>query len=122
MSTDKPKIHTAQEVAEWFLAWNSPDDEDAEDTGIATYKLMTLVGVAQAFHFVRHGGPLFGTDKESCRLFLDPLNPQGMNYQASDFDFSAFTDFENQFLIQVWKHFHDRELGTPGSATESSER
>lgn len=52
------KIHTAQEVANWFLAWV----DDTPEEGIDETKLHILLYYAQGHHLAATGRPLFSDE------------------------------------------------------------
>lgn len=58
MSIGTPKIHTAQEVANWFLAWTDDDPEAVIDE----QKMHSLLYYAQGHHLATTGFPLFSDE------------------------------------------------------------
>jgi uncharacterized phage-associated protein len=118
--------YSAQEVANWFLAWTDDDPEIL----ITNLKLQKLLYYAQAHYLANTGEPLFSNDLEAWRL--GPVVREVYDFYASiakeekaktgkhlplslqsDFDFAKFTDYDNQFLIQLWEsygHYEPNDL------------
>lgn len=49
------KMHTATEVANWFLAW----EQEESGQGIEESKLHAMLYYAQGYHLAHYGKPLF---------------------------------------------------------------
>ncbi|TCK65777.1 type II toxin-antitoxin system antitoxin SocA domain-containing protein [Curtobacterium sp. PhB136] len=100
-------MHTALDVAKWFLAW-----ADAEDAELSNLKLQKLLYYAQGQHLGRTGEPLFSDEIEAWghgpvvpavyRAFkafgAAPIEPEGV---LRSFDWSNYSDVQ-QHLANVW--------------------
>ena len=105
--------HTASEVAKWFLAHNRivVDEEGAEH--ISNLKLQKLLYYAQGTFLAATDKPLFDDDivawlhgpvVESVYHQYKNNGSQGIPFD-DDFDFSKFSDNENELLTEVYDAF-----------------
>lgn len=105
--------HTASQIAEWFLAHNrtAMNDEGAES--ISNLKLQKLLYYAQGCFLALTNKPLFedkiiawqhGPVVEAVYYEYRQNGANGIPYDA-DFDFSLFTDEENELLTEVYDVF-----------------
>lgn len=105
--------HTALDVAKWFLAHNRilSDDEGAEY--ISNLKLQKLLYYAQGCFLAVTNKPLFrdnivawqhGPVVESVYHKYKKNRSEGISFDE-DFDFSKFTQEENNLLKEVYSTF-----------------
>ena len=106
-------LHTATDVAKWFLAHNriAAADEGAEF--ISNLKLQKLLYYAQGCALAVTDEPLFGDEivawqhgpvVESVYQIYKEFGSNGIVFDE-DFDFSQFTDDENELLREVYGTF-----------------
>lgn len=106
-------MHTALQVAQWFLAHNriAAADEGAEY--ISNLKLQKLLYYAQGCFLAVTDRPLFsdsivawqhGPVVESVYHQYKCNGANGIPFE-DDFDFSKFTDEENDLLVEVYDTF-----------------
>ena len=106
-------MHTALQVAQWFLAHNriAAADEGAEY--ISNLKLQKLLYYAQGCFLAVTDGPLFsdsivawqhGPVVESVYHQYKCNGASGIPFE-DDFDFSKFTSEENELLREVYDTF-----------------
>lgn len=104
-------MHTAQEIADWFLAW--AEDAEAE---LSNLKLQKLLYYAQGHSLGERGTPLFGDRIEAWahgpvvpslyRRFKvygsGPIEPEA--FIPESFDWDDYRDVEDH-LIRVWNTY-----------------
>lgn len=105
--------HTALQVAKWFLAYNRIVDIDAGAENISNLKLQKLLYYAQGCFLAVTNAPLFddaivawqhGPVVESVYHQYKDFGANGIDF-TEDFDFSQFTDEENDLLQEVYNMF-----------------
>lgn len=107
------KKHTASQVAKWFLAHNRITADEEGGEYISNLKLQKLLYYAQGCFLAVTDQPLFndaivawqhGPVVESVYYQYKKNGAEGIPFDA-DFDFSDFTDDENDLLTQVYNIF-----------------
>jgi uncharacterized phage-associated protein len=105
--------HTAAEIAKWFLAYNRTKINEEGGEFISNLKLQKLLYYAQGCFLAITDSPLFaepiiawghGPVVESVYLEYKENGANGIVFD-DDFDFEAFTDDENNLLIEVFDTF-----------------
>ncbi|MFR1826678.1 MAG: Panacea domain-containing protein [Lawsonibacter sp.] len=105
--------HTAAEAAKWFLARNRITAEEAGGEYISNLKLQKLLYYAQGCFLAVTGKPLFsdpivawqhGPVVESVYHTYKCNGADGIPFDE-DFDFSSFTEEENELLSEVYDTF-----------------
>jgi uncharacterized phage-associated protein len=108
-------MHSANEVANWFLAW-----ADVNDAEISNLKMQKLLYYAQAHHLGSSGRRLFEDEVQAWAH--GPVVPStyhrfkkygnGAINSAEEipesFDWDDFTE-ENDFLVAVWNTYGSQE-------------
>lgn len=107
------KKHTASQVAKWFLAHNRITADEEGGEYISNLKLQKLLYYAQGCFLAVTDQPLFndaivawqhGPVVESVYHQYKKNGAEGIPFDE-DFDFSDFTDDENDLLTQVYNIF-----------------
>ena len=105
--------YSALQVAEWFLAHNRNIANDGGAEYISNLKLQKLLYYAQGSFWAVTGKPLFsdeivawqhGPVVESVYHAYKSNGANGIVFEE-DFDFSLFTDEENELLTEVYDTF-----------------
>ena len=105
--------HTASDVAKWFLAYNRTVSADEGAEYISNLKLQKLLYYAQGSFLAVTGEPLFDDDivawqhgpvVESVYHIYKKNGANGIPFDE-DFDFSNFTESENDLLKEVYNTF-----------------
>lgn len=106
-------MHTATQVAKWFLAHNRIVADDGGAEYISNLKLQKLLYYAQGSFLAVNGRPLFndeiiawqhGPVVESVYHEYKGNGSNGIPFDE-DFDFSQFSDDENELLQEVYDTF-----------------
>lgn len=106
-------MHTASEVAKWFLAYNRMNEIDAGAEAISNLKLQKMLYYAQGCFLGITGRPLFsdtivawqhGPVVESVYHEYKRFGSNGIEFN-DDFDASGFSDEEVSILRQVYELF-----------------
>lgn len=103
-------IASAKDIAKWFLAYASQDDEKAD---ISNLKLQKLLYFAQGHHLGKLGVPLFSDEIQAWAHgpVVPSVYQEYKRFEGSpiefdeDFDFEAFDIATNNFLASVWFTF-----------------
>lgn len=104
-------MHTANDIADWFLAW-----AEAEDAELSNLKLQKLLYYAQAHHLGQTGTALFGDPIEAWahgpvvpaiyrkfkRYGKNPIDPD--KALPGSFSWDDYRDVEDH-LIAVWNTY-----------------
>lgn len=107
------KKHTASQVAKWFLAHNRITADEEGGEYISNLKLQKLLYYAQGCFLAVTDQPLFndaivawqhGPVVESVYHQYKKNGAEGIPFDE-DFDFSDFTNDENDLLTQVYNIF-----------------
>lgn len=105
--------HTALQVAKWFLAYNRNAMNDEGADYISNLKLQKLLYYAQGSFLAVKDKPLFtdeivawqhGPVVENIYHEYKANGANGIRFDE-DFDFSQFTDEENELLSEVYDTF-----------------
>lgn len=105
--------HTASQVARWFLAHNRIVEIDGGADSISNLKLQKLLYYAQGSSLAVTGEALFddniiawqhGPVVECVYHTYKVYGSNGIPFE-DDFDFSQFTDEENELLTEVYETF-----------------
>lgn len=106
-------MHTALQVAEWFLAYNRNAMNEEGADYISNLKLQKLLYYAQGSFLAVNDSPLFDDDivawqhgpvVEAVYHQYKCNGANGIPYEK-DFDFSEFTEEENELLSEVYSTF-----------------
>lgn len=106
-------MHTAAQVAKWFLAHNRIVEIDEGGEGLSNLKLQKLLYYAQGCFLAVTDAPLFHDDivawqhgpvVESIYHLYKVNGPNSIPFDE-DFDFSAFSPEENNLLTEVYDVF-----------------
>lgn len=106
-------MHTASDVAKWFLAHNRIAESEEGGELISNLKLQKLLYYAQGCCLALTGAPLFedaivawqhGPVVESVYHEYKANGSNGIVFEE-DFDFSKFSDEENDLLTEVYDTF-----------------
>lgn len=106
-------MHTALQVAEWFLAYNRNAMNDEGADFISNMKLQKLLYYAQGSFLAVKGSPLFEDDivawqhgpvVEAVYHQYKCNGANGIHYEK-DFDFFEFSEEENELLSEVYATF-----------------
>lgn len=105
--------HTASQIAKWFLAHNRMVSYDEGAEYISNLKLQKLLYYAQGCSLALYGEPLFddpivawqhGPVVESVYHEYKSNGANGIPFE-DDFDFTRFTQRENELLDEVYDTF-----------------
>lgn len=93
-------VHSAREIANWFLA----QAYAVEDTGISNLKLQKILYYAQGHHLAKTGDPLF--DDKICAWAHGPVVESIYHdfKQYGSSNINAEVEIPNNFS---WDNFHD---------------
>jgi uncharacterized phage-associated protein len=113
MTKKTPAPHTAQEVANWFLAWAEvrSADEDYTAPVLTKVSLNFLLWSAQGHHLADHGTTLFsgdiiaGKDGPIVANVYEETSDMDPLHLQDDFDFGDFSEDENKFLSILWNTY-----------------
>lgn len=131
------KRHTASQVARWFLAYNREAEVAEGAEYISNLKLQKLLYYAQGCFLAVTDKPLFSDEIVAwqhgpvveCVYHEYKANGANGIHFTDDFDFSEFTDQENELLKEVydtfgqysaWKLRDMTHSETPWKTTEQS--
>ncbi len=102
-------VHNAEEIANWFLAWAEVEEEKV--TKISIQKLLYF---SQSHYLSDFRVPLFDEEiqawdngpvvKNVWEKYKSEENGKPI-FLKDDFDFSHFSDEENDFLIEIWNTY-----------------
>lgn len=104
--------HSAAQIAKWFLAYNRNEQDNGADS-ISNMKLQKLLYYAQGSFLAVTGQPLFddpieawkhGPVVESVYHQYKENGGNGITFE-DPFDFSSFTDEEEELLEEVYNVF-----------------